>query len=55
VKDLSKFLDKQINRVGEMTDEELMDVSLVIERALIHMLVEQQLRVNASVSHLKAV
>lgn len=53
--DLAKTLDAHINRVGEMDDNELMDSSLHIERALIHMLVEQQMRMNASVSPLRSV
>ena len=53
--DLASTLDACVTRVGEMPDEELMESSLLVERALVHMLVEQQLRVNASVSHLRVV
>ena len=53
--DLTQTLDSYVNRVGEMTDDELMESSLLVERALVHMLVEQQLRMNASVSPLRAI
>ena len=53
--DLASTLDSYVTRVGEMPDEELMESSLLVERALVHMLVEQQLRVNASVSYLRSV
>lgn len=55
VTDLAATLDACVTRVGEMPDDELMESSLLVERALVHMLVEQQLRMNASVSHLRAV
>lgn len=53
--DLSSALDSYVTRVGEMSDDELMESSVLVERALVHMLVEQQLRLTASVSPLRAV
>ena len=53
--DLASTLDDYVTRVGEMPDDELMESSVLVERALVHMLVEQQLRVSASVSQLRVV
>lgn len=53
--DLAATLDSYITRVGEMSDAELLEAAVLIERALVHVLVEQQLRLNASVSPLRAV
>lgn len=44
IKDLSDSLDKVIWHVSELSDERLQEISDVIERALVHCLVEQNMR-----------
>ncbi len=53
--ELSAVLDPLISRVSEIQDDELQAVAEVLERGLIHFLVEQQMRASASVSPLRAV
>ena len=42
--DFSRELSNTIKRVSEMSDKELQETSDIIERALVHFLVEQHLR-----------
>lgn len=53
--ELSSVLDPLIARVSELSDSELQAFADVLERGLIHFLVEQQMRTSASVSPLRAV
>lgn len=52
--DLSRILDSYISRVSEIDDNELAQCAELLERGLIHFLVEQQMRAN-SVSPLRLV
>lgn len=52
---IADALDPFVSSVSEMPDEELQDCVDNAERALIHFLVEQQMRQSASVSPLRAV
>ena len=52
---IAEALDPFVARVSEMPDDELQDCADNVERALIHFLVEQQMRASASVSPLRAV
>ena len=52
---LSAALDPVISGVSEIPDDELQEYAGVLERGLIHVLVEQQMRSSASVSPLRAV
>lgn len=52
---MSDALEPFIGRVSEMPDDELQDCADNVERALIHFLVEQQMRLSASVSPLRVV
>lgn len=54
IKELSRLFDRYIEKVSELSDDELAALAEVTERALIHFLVEQQMRVN-SVSPLRIV
>ncbi len=53
--ELAAVLDPLISRVSEIPDDELQAFADVLERGLIHFLVEQQMRFSASVSPLRAV
>ena len=53
-KELTRLFNKYIEKVSELSDEDLTTLSEITERALIHFLVEQQMRVN-SVSPLRIV
>ena len=53
--ELTAALDPIIAGVSEIPDAELQGVADVLERGLIHLLVEQQMRVSASVSPLRSV
>jgi len=53
--DLDNAINKIVNKISEIPEEELIVISRIIERAYIHILVEQGLRVNiqpTSVSHI---
>lgn len=52
---IAEALDPFIASVSEMSDDELQECADNVERALIHFLVEQQMRLSASVSPLRAV
>lgn len=52
---IAEALEPFIGSVSEMRDDELQDCADNVERALIHFLVEQQMRASASVSPLRAV
>lgn len=52
---IADALDPFISRVSEMPDGELRECAEYAERALIHFLLEQHLRVSASVSPLRVV
>lgn len=52
---LSAVLDPLISTVSEIPDGDLQAYADVLERGLIHVLVEQQMRSSASVSPLRAV
>ena len=54
MKELTSIFDRYIEQVSELSDNELAGLAEVTERALIHFLVEQQMRVN-SVSPLRIV
>lgn len=45
IADLANTLDSYVSRVSEMSDAQLQECSDIIERALVHFLVEQHLRV----------
>jgi hypothetical protein len=55
MKDLTDAIDDYVHRVGEMTLTELNDAVQILERGLIHVMLEQHLRVHEGVSHLRAV
>lgn len=52
---LAAALNPLISSVSEIPDDELQAYAEVLERGLIHFLVEQQMRANASVSPLRIV
>ena len=54
MKELTHLFDRYIEKVSELPDDELAALAEVTERALIHFLVEQQMRAN-SVSPLRIV
>lgn len=45
IADLADTLDAYVGHVSEMSDAQLQECSDIIERALVHFLVEQHLRV----------
>lgn len=47
---LDSAISEMIGSLSELTDQELILVSRIIERAYIHILVEQGLRVNVNFS-----
>jgi len=55
VKDLTDTIDSYVHKVGEMTLVELDHAVEILERGLIHVLVEQHLRAHEGVSRLRAV
>lgn len=55
ITDLDREVSKLIEKISEIPDEDLINMSRIIERAYIHVLVEQGLRVkvdSCSVSHI---
>jgi hypothetical protein len=55
MKDLIDCIDRCVHSVGEMNPAELETAVLVLERGLIHVMVEQHLRASDGVSHLRPV
>lgn len=55
ITDLDREVSKLIVKISEIPDEDLINMSRIVERAYIHILVEQGLRVkvdSCSVSHI---
>jgi hypothetical protein len=48
--DLSRLLNREISRLGEMPDDELTRLCVMLERAFTHSLIERELRDKESVS-----
>lgn len=48
--ELSRLLDREISRLGEMPQDELTRLCVILERGFTHALIEQQLRDRESVS-----
>lgn len=42
--DLERALDRSINKIAEITDEELLSLQSLIERAHVHIMIERHLR-----------
>lgn len=55
MKDLLDAVDRCVHQVGEMSLAELDAALQILERGLIHVMVEQHLRENEGVSRLRAV
>lgn len=55
MKDLVDVIDRYVHRVGELNAAELEAAVLILERGLIHVMVEQHLREAESVSRLRPV
>lgn len=55
MKDLVDAIDNCVHQVGEMNTAELQAALLILERGLIHVMVEQHLREAESVSRLRPV
>lgn len=47
MKELSRLFNNYIEKVSELSDDELAALTQVTERALIHFLVEQQMRMSS--------
>lgn len=52
--DLRSIVDKQIHRLSEMDEEELITLQSVLERAHVHILIERHLRDGLRVSGVDA-
>lgn len=55
MKDLVDAVDSCVHRVGEMSLAELDAALQILERGLIHVMIEQHLRENEGVSRLRAI
>ena len=55
MKDLLDAVDHCIHQVGEMSLAELDAAVQILERGMIHVMIEQHLREHEGVSHLRAV
>lgn len=54
-RDLSRAVDLCVTALAELSYEQVCEISAILERGLVHSLIEQKLRESEGVSHLRPV